>query len=105
MAFLVKNDGFVCEYCGEKNPPAVKTCRNHCRKCLCSKHVDDTSPGDRMSSCGGKMSIGAVLPGTKKTDYVLLHVCEKCGKETKNRMADDDEMNILIEFSERQIYG
>ncbi len=105
MGFLVKNEGFVCEYCQEKNPPALQTCRNHCRKCLCSMHVDDTSPGDRMSTCFGKMKVEAILPGTKKSDYVLLHVCSKCGKEMKNRMTSDDEIDNLLTLSHKEIYG
>jgi len=72
------NDEFICENCGEKNPPAKKTCRNHCRKCLFSKHVDEKLPGDRASKCGGKMQpIG--ISGNFE-NLKIVHRCEKCGK-------------------------
>ncbi|HIQ57626.1 TPA: RNHCP domain-containing protein, partial [Candidatus Gracilibacteria bacterium] len=45
MSFKVINEEFTCEWCGEINPPSKGTCRNHCRKCLCSKHVDEKFPG------------------------------------------------------------
>lgn len=105
MSFIVKNDGFKCEYCGEKNPPAPSTCRNHCKKCLCSKHVDDVFPGDRKSACGGKMKPISVLKGNKKSDFVILFQCEKCQKKRKNRMAPDDNISVLFTLSHKEIYG
>ncbi len=105
MAFIVKNDGFVCDYCGAVNPPGVGTCRNHCFKCLCSQHVDNTSPGDRASTCHGKMIPVSVLSGSRKSDYVLLHVCEKCGKEMKNRVLPDDDFEAILAISQKHIYG
>ncbi len=104
MAFIINNDGFVCESCGEKNPPAKATCRDHCRKCLMGKHVDDVSPGDRASTCQGKMEPIAVLPGTKKTDYVLLYKCEKCGLERKNRAAPDDDLETILKVAAERIF-
>jgi hypothetical protein len=58
-------------------------------------------PGDRKSTCTGKMSLKEVLPGNRKTTYVLLHVCETCGKERKNRMADDDNFEKILSFMEK----
>lgn len=105
MPFITKNDGFVCDFCGEPNPPALKTCRDHCHKCLLGKHVDDASPGDRMSHCHGKMHPIAVLPGTRKSDYVILYKCERCAVEKKNRMAPDDDFAKVLEIAEKRMFG
>jgi len=102
MAFIVKNEEFVCTYCGEYNPPAGRTCRNHCRKCLCSHHVDHDFPGDRKSDCRGKMSPIAVLAHPKH-DWVVIHRCEKCGKEISNKIADDDSRETMIQIQSKKI--
>lgn len=101
MAFITKNDGFICDYCGERNPPALRTCRDHCRKCLFGKHVDGPSPGDRKSKCHGNMIPIAVLPGTRKSDYVLLFRCEVCGIERKNRVASDDDFAAILRIAQK----
>lgn len=101
MAFIVKNNEFVCQWCGELNPPAPKTCRNHCRKCFASKHVDDAFPGDRSSVCGGKMEIKTI---ELSADYrfVIVHQCAKCHKIIKNKTADDDDEIFLMEAWKKQ---
>ena len=104
MAFITKNDGFVCEFCHEINPPAHATCRDHCRKCLLGKHVDADSPGDRASGCQGKMLPIAVLPGTKKTDHVLLYKCVACGLERKNRAAPDDDLEAILAVMQKGLF-
>ena len=53
--FIYKNEEFVCDNCGEQNFVIRPEIRNHCRKCLCSKHVDNDVPGDRESDCLGLM--------------------------------------------------
>lgn len=46
-----ENTGFVCEFCHAEVYPLVNgSYRNHCPRCLFSKHVDD-SLGDRASHC------------------------------------------------------
>ena len=93
---MKKNDGFQCQYCGEKNPPAKKTCRNHCKKCLTSKHVDKNFPGDRAANCGGKMipvSILGQFPNIK-----ILHRCDKCGVTKKNKTACDDNFENIMKI-------
>ena len=95
MAFYTKNDGFSCEYCGEQNPPAEKTCRNHCRKCLHSKHVDN-DPGDRQNSCHGKMIPVAVFSGNKKrilSFFIFVNDVEK--SEKKKKKIEPHQMMIL----------
>lgn len=102
MAFIVKNEGFTCEYCGEYNPPADRTCRNHCRKCLCSCHVDQEFPGDRKSQCKGKMIPFAVLAHPKH-EWVIIHQCEKCGKEISNKVADDDSRETMAYVQRKKV--
>ena len=97
MGFIHKNNGFVCKNCGEKNPPAKKTCRNHCRKCLYSLHVDDKIPGDRKSKCHGQMKPIAISGNVDNLS--IHHKCIKCGKEIKNRIAGDDDMDTLAQVS------
>lgn len=88
--FKKHNIPFICISCGHANPKASSSERNHCQNCLRSLHVDDTTPGDRNAECGGLMQpIGLEYKGNK--GYIILHRCEKCGKESKNRAAQDDE--------------
>lgn len=88
---FTKNDnGFVCEACGFEVKPLGYSSRNHCPKCLCSKHVD-VMPGDRASDCGGIMRPVRVEISSKK-GYVIIHKCEKCGYVSKNRTAHEAEI-------------
>lgn len=96
--FTVRNDTFTCFQCGTLNPPAQKTCRNHCTACLYSRHVDAEFPGDRLSSCGHVMKpIGLDYSGKK--GFLLLHECAGCGKKTLNKCAFDDEQEALRRVS------
>lgn len=99
MAFKVINEGFVCANCGEKNLPAEKTCRNHCKKCLFSLHVDKDYPGDRASLCHGLMK-PIFLDGTAD-NFIIHHQCTKCGKIIKNKVAKDDDKEALIELAQK----
>ena len=36
--FKMIDEAFVCENCGNNVKPLLKTARDHCNKCLCSKH-------------------------------------------------------------------
>lgn len=101
MAFVVKNTAFDCFFCGEKNPPAKRTCRNHCRKCLSAVHLDKNFPGDRTSDCHGEMKIENIFPHPKH-DFVLEHKCTKCGKIIKNKCSDDDSRDAIFAFMEQQ---
>ncbi len=86
--FIKINESFVCAFCGHKNPPAQKTCRNHCRMCLCSLHID-VNPGDRAEECHGKMiPLSIEIKGGVVTD--ILFQCENCGMVRKNKIAEDD---------------
>lgn len=96
--FIDKNDGFTCKNCGTKNPPATKSCRNHCRKCLYSLHVDDKGPGDRASDCQGLME--PTKPGQSgKKGWIIYHKCQKCGKIISNKLAEDDNFEAFIKLT------
>jgi rubrerythrin len=100
---FTKNDsGFICENCGFKVEPLGYTSRNHCPKCLYSKHVD-IMPGDRANECGGLMKpIGVEI--SPKKGYVIIHKCLKCGHISKNKAANEadvqpDSIDKIIKLS------
>ena len=98
--FTHVNEGFVCEVCGFVNLAAQATCRNHCIKCLCSKHVD-VNPGDRAEKCGGIMKpIDIEIHQDELTSIVFR--CSKCGKEGRNKIASDDDRGKLFEVLEKK---
>ncbi len=84
-----RNEAFVCEHCGEDvRPLANGSCRNHCPRCLWSKHVDEV-PGDRGSRCGGLMPPVGVQRDARR-GWMIVHRCERCGTLRRNRAALDD---------------
>jgi ribosome biogenesis GTPase / thiamine phosphate phosphatase len=96
------NNSFICASCGQKVPPLTSGGhnRNHCPFCLSSLHVDDSTPGDRLSGCRGLMIVVSVE--TRRTgEYVLIHKCEICGKISKNRIAGDDDFDKVIALTEK----
>lgn len=95
------NDSFLCSVCGKENPPAEKTCRNHCRECLSSKHVD-IFPGDRSCDCHGILTpIGLDYKGGEPQQIVFR--CKKCGKLGRNKIASDDNREALLNLSGRPV--
>ena len=104
---FTKNDsGFVCEACGALVEPLGYSSRNHCPKCLCSKHVD-VMPGDRASDCGGIMRPIRVEISPKK-GYMIVHKCEKCGSVSKNLTAHEapnqpDDLKKIIKLTAAEI--
>ncbi|MCH2188648.1 RNHCP domain-containing protein [Candidatus Gracilibacteria bacterium] len=96
----MKNETFECEKCGvvvEKHPDG--SARNHCPVCLYSKHLDKDFPGDRASDCHGLMKpVGVEY--RKNKGNMIVHKCEKCGKEILNKLApDDDFISFLKEYN------
>jgi rubrerythrin len=98
--FIKKIENFVCEKCGREVIGTGFT--NHCPHCLWSKHVD-VNPGDRAAECGGMMRPirveGSSSAARDGKEYSIIHVCEKCGHEKKNRVAPDDDFNVLAKIS------
>ena len=97
--FVVIDEEFICENCGFHVPKLGYSCRNHCPKSLHSKHVD-INPGDREETCHGDLEPVGLKIGKK--GYVIVFRCKKCGAIRKNKAADDDDMNLLIELSTKQ---
>ena len=98
--FTVINEAFVCEVCGKKNEPAPQTCRDHCTKCLCSKHVDK-NPGDRAENCHGILRpIDVETKGGTITK--IVYECEKCQAIRKNKVVEDDERVVLFKLMEKK---
>ncbi|MCC7432961.1 RNHCP domain-containing protein [Candidatus Peregrinibacteria bacterium] len=98
------NIQFNCKKCGQLNPPADQTCRNHCIKCLYSLHVDQEIPGDRLSSCHNLMEPVGLDQNSKK-GFIIVHKCLKCGKVINNKAAPDDDTDTLIQLSKKQNLG
>lgn len=90
------NESFTCTGCGKLVPPASRTCRNHCPSCFTSLHVDGDIPGDRRSSCQGTMK--PVRYTIKHSQVKILFRCTACGKEHRNKAADDDDISALIDI-------
>lgn len=93
--FIHRNEGFICLHCGVENGPLEGSCRNHCRWCLYSRHVDADVPGDRASTCLGLMRPMA-LDIPKKKAQMIVHRCLTCQKEIRNMVAPDDDLEALI---------
>lgn len=90
------DEEFICEKCGGKINKLNYTARDHCNKCLYSKHVD-INPGDRANSCKGLLKpIG--IEKFKDT-YKIIYKCEKCGQLHKNIVASDDNFDLIIDLS------
>ncbi|MBI3888113.1 RNHCP domain-containing protein [Candidatus Microgenomates bacterium] len=99
-SFIAKNDPFVCEHCGKHVEKIVYggSYRNHCPFCLYSKHVDGDTPGDRLNACKGLM---APIGVTTKSggEFSIIHECEKCGFRRLNRIAGDDDTDLLTKIA------
>jgi len=101
--FIEIDEPFVCEVCGESVKPLGYTCRDHCPKCLCSKHVDK-DPGDRLETCNGILQpIG--LENNSKKGYIIIYRCNKCGMIRKNKMAKDDNFELLMEVVKKNSFN
>ncbi|GHO53961.1 RNHCP domain-containing protein [Ktedonobacter robiniae] len=71
--------------------------RNHCPFCLYSRHVDDRQSGDRLSTCGSSMEPVGRFQRTRGED-VIVHRCLGCGFERFNRVAADDDYELMLEL-------
>lgn len=94
--FTMIDENFKCEVCGNEVKKLGYTARDHCPKCLSSKHLDN-NPGDRKSNCHGILKPIAIET-SKKDNYKIVYVCDKCGEIKKNKVASDDNMDLIIEI-------
>lgn len=99
--FTEIDEKFICESCGRKVPQLGYSCRNHCPYCLHSKHVD-INPGDRAEKCHGDLEPVGLEMNNRK-GYVIIHKCKKCGAIRKNKAAEDDNMDLIIQLSTKNI--
>jgi hypothetical protein len=70
--------------------------RNHCPRCLWSRHVDD-EPGDRAAACRAPMApIGVEVRGDG--EWAVIHRCAGCRTIRTNRIAGDDSELALLQL-------
>lgn len=93
--FIRKKEDFKCGKCGFDVFGDGYT--NHCPKCLYSKHVD-INPGDRKEKCGGMMK--PIKIEKRGENYIIIHRCERCGKEKKNKMRENDSFKEAAKVME-----
>ncbi len=96
--FQKRKEDFVCEKCDTEVEGSGYT--NHCPECLWGKHVD-INPGDRASDCGGMMDPVAVE--IKGDQCILLHKCEKCGFERKNKVGKEDNFDTVLKIKSLEV--
>lgn len=97
MKLFMKNDEcFICENCNKEVTPLKYTSRDHCPYCLFSKHVD-INPGDRLNSCNGMLKPIGIEK--YKDTYKIIYKCLRCRELHKNIIANDDDMNLIINLS------
>lgn len=94
--FNMLDENFICENCGKKVNKLNYTARDHCPYCLYSKHLD-INPGDRKNDCKGLLEPIGIEK--YKDTYKILYKCQKCKQTHKNIMANDDNMDLIIELS------
>ena len=91
------DQSFKCGHCNRFIGPLPSGGhhRNHCPLCLYSRHVDDRRSGDRASACGSLMQpIGAFQ--RPNGEHVIVHRCLGCGFERFNRIAADDDFDLVL---------
>ena len=90
------DEGFICENCNKEVKPLGYSSRDHCPYCLYSKHVD-INPGDRLNPCKGLLEPIGIEK--YRDTYKIIYKCQKCHELHKNIMANDDNMDKIIELS------
>jgi len=92
-----REQGFICGHCKRFIGPLPSGGhhRNHCPFCLYSRHVDAARSGDRLSDCRSLMApIGAFQ--RPNGEHVIVHRCLGCGFERFNRIAADDDFDLVL---------
>lgn len=98
--FTMRDENFICENCGKDVVKLNYTARDHCPYCLYSKHVD-IMPGDRQNECKGLLEPIAIEKF--KDTYKIVYKCLKCNQIHKNIMATDDNMDLIINLTTKNI--
>lgn len=97
MSFKKTVEDFVCEHCGMSVEGGGYT--NHCPRCLWSKHVD-VDPGDRAEVCGGMMEPVSIEGSS--AEYAIVHRCEACGMERRNKVGPNDDASAVVRIAEKR---
>jgi DNA-directed RNA polymerase subunit RPC12/RpoP len=97
--FNMIDEDFICENCHREVEKLNYTARDHCPYCLYSKHVD-INPGDRENECNGLLK--AIDIEKFKNAFKIIYKCELCGEIHKNIIANDDNMDYIIELSTKK---
>ena len=94
--FNMIDENFICENCKKEVTKLNYTARDHCPYCLYSKHLD-INPGDRLNDCHGLME--PIKIEKYKDSYKIIYKCLKCKETHKNKIANDDNMDLIIDLS------
>ena len=94
--FTMIDESFICEVCGNTVEKLNYTARDHCNRCLCSKHLD-IMPGDRKANCGGVLR-PIRIENASKDKLKIVYKCDKCGEIKRNVLADDDNFEKVLEI-------
>lgn len=94
--FKMIDESFKCDVCGNIVEKLNYTARDHCNKCLCSKHLD-IMPGDRLANCGGVLRPIEIEKGSKDR-LKIVYKCDKCGEIKRNVLAEDDDFDKVLEI-------
>lgn len=92
-----EDEAFKCKHCRRfiGALPSGGHHRNHCPVCLYSLHVDDRKTGDRQSICRSRMEPSGSFQ-RRNGEHVLVHRCLGCGFERFNRIAADDDFELVL---------
>lgn len=96
--FTMVDEEFICENCHAKVSKLNYTARDHCPFCLYSKHVD-ILPGDRNNPCHGLLK--PIDVEKFKDSYKIIYQCEKCHELHKNKIANDDNYEKILEIMKK----
>lgn len=91
------DEEFICQNCNKYVNKLGYTSRNHCPHCLHSIHIDNI-PGDRSNTCLGLMEPIQIEESNKK-GYIIVFRCTKCGEIKRNKSADDDNFDKILEIT------
>ena len=94
--FNMIDESFKCIVCGKYVDKLNYTARDHCPYCLSSIHID-INPGDRSSDCLGIL-VPIDIEKSKKDTYKIIYKCNKCGMIKKNKTANDDNFDKILEI-------
>ena len=97
------DSSFSCVVCKHHVPAQTfgTSHRNHCPRCLWSRHLDE-EPGDRRCACREPMEPIAIEV-RKDGEWAIVHRCAGCGTLRTNRIGGDDHERALLALALRPI--